>query len=53
LWQILIRMVAPELKLTLERRAKHNNRTIEAEVCEIIRTAMDKKDTAMEVRAKR
>lgn len=46
--QLLIRRVEPELKLALERRAERNNRSLEAEVCEIIRIALDKeeKDTA-------
>jgi hypothetical protein len=41
---ILIRKVEPELKLALEQRAERNNRTLEAEVCEILRVALDKED---------
>jgi plasmid stability protein len=42
--RILIRKVEPELKLALEQRAERNNRTLEAEVCEILRVALDKED---------
>lgn len=42
--QLLIRDVEPELKLALERRAERNSRSLEAEVCEIIRIALDKED---------
>ena len=42
--QLLIRKVEPELKLELERRAERNNRSLEAEVCEIIRIELDKED---------
>jgi len=51
--QILIRKVEPELKLALERRAERNNRTLETEVCEIIRVALDKEDRKMAVPATR
>lgn len=42
--QLLIRKVEPELKLALERRAERNNRSLETEVCEIIRIVLDKED---------
>jgi plasmid stability protein len=47
--QLLIRKVEPELKHALERRAERNNRSLEAEVCEIIRIVLDEEDedTAM------
>jgi len=42
--QLLIRKVEHELTLALERRAARNNRSLEAEVCEILRIALDKED---------
>jgi plasmid stability protein len=42
--QILIRNIEPELMLALERRAERNNRTLEAEVLEILRVVLDKED---------
>ncbi len=42
--QLLIRKVRPELKRWLEDRAKRNGRSLEDEVCEMIRIALDKED---------
>jgi plasmid stability protein len=42
--QLLIRKVEPTLKFALERRAERNKRTLDAEICEIIRAALDKED---------
>jgi plasmid stability protein len=50
--QLLIREVEPELKLALERHAEHNKRSLDAEICEIIRIALDKEDAEMETHAK-
>lgn len=51
--QILIRKVEPELKLALKYRAERNNRSLEAEVCEIIRIALDKEQEETEAYAMR
>jgi plasmid stability protein len=51
--QILIRKIEPELKLALELRAERNCRTLEAEVCEILRIALDKEDRETAVAAAR
>lgn len=51
--QFLIRKVEPELKLALERRAERNNRSLDAEVCEIIRIVLDKEDEEAAIRAAR
>jgi plasmid stability protein len=48
--QLLIRKVEPELKLALERRAERNNRSLEAEVCEIIRIVLDEEDREAAIR---
>jgi len=49
--QLLIRKVEPELKLGLERRAEHNRRSLDVEICEIIRIALDKEDVETETHA--
>jgi plasmid stability protein len=49
--QLLIRKVEPALKLALERRAERNNRSLEAEVCEIIRIVLDEEDKEAAIRA--
>jgi plasmid stability protein len=49
--QLLIRKVGPALKLALERRAERNNRSLEAEVCEIIRIVLDEEDKEAAIRA--
>jgi plasmid stability protein len=51
--QLLIHKVEPELKVALERRATRNNRTLEAEVCEIIRVVLDRDDRETAVPATR
>lgn len=42
--QLCIREIEPELKRELERRAEHNGRSVEAEICEIIRATLDEED---------
>lgn len=42
--QLILRNVEPELKRELERRAEANGRNLDAEICEIIRTALDEED---------
>jgi plasmid stability protein len=49
--RLLIRKVEPELKLALERRAERNNRSLEAEVCEIIRIVLDEEDKEATIHA--
>jgi len=49
--QLLIRNVEPELKRELELRAKRNRRTLEAEVCEILRVVLDREDKGAAARA--
>jgi len=51
--QILIRNIEPELMLALKRRAERNNRTLEAEVLEILRVVLDKEDEETAVAANR
>jgi plasmid stability protein len=51
--QLLIRDVEPELKVALEHRAERDKRSLEAEVCEIIRIALEKEDKETAARATR
>ncbi len=42
--QIRVRKIDPELMLALKQSAERNNRTLEAEVHEILRVELDKED---------
>jgi plasmid stability protein len=44
--KLRIRNLELELIRALENRAKRNNRSLEDEVCEILRVALDKEDEA-------